>query len=112
LKREIVAASYEPGASVSVVARRNEVNANQAFNWRKLYRDGLLAPGGSALVPVTVTEAPTDVTPASSEVATIEIEVPGGYRIRVGSGVDGRALRRVLDALAGRPVCRSLGEGR
>jgi hypothetical protein len=30
---------------------------------------------------------------------TIEIELPGKYRIRVGSGVDGKALRRVLDAL-------------
>jgi hypothetical protein len=31
LKREIVAALFEPGASVSVVARRYEVNADQAF---------------------------------------------------------------------------------
>ena len=44
LKREIVAASLEPGASVAVVARRYGVNANQLFSWRKLFRDGLLAP--------------------------------------------------------------------
>jgi transposase len=37
LKREIVAASFAPGASVSVVARRYDVNANQYF------------PGGSAI---------------------------------------------------------------
>jgi transposase len=35
LKREIVAASLAPGASVSVVARRYDVNANQVFSWRK-----------------------------------------------------------------------------
>ena len=102
VKREIVAASFEPGASVSVVARRYDVNANQLFSWRKLYRDGLLGSGAPALVPVTVAEAP-EVGPAPPGVTdTIEIEVPGGYRLRVGSGVDAQALRRVLDALARR----------
>src|SRR5215211_753580 len=35
LKREIVAASLVPGASVSRVARRYDVNANQVFAWRR-----------------------------------------------------------------------------
>jgi transposase len=39
LKREIVAASFAPGSSVSKVARHYNVNANQVFNWRRLYRD-------------------------------------------------------------------------
>jgi transposase-like protein len=58
LKREIVAASYEAGASVSLVARRYDVNMNQLFSWRKLYRDGLLGPAGPALVPVAVAGEP------------------------------------------------------
>jgi len=29
LKRQLVAATFEPGASVSIVARRHDVNANQ-----------------------------------------------------------------------------------
>jgi hypothetical protein len=40
LKREIVAASFEPGCSVSVVARRYDVNSNQMFGWRKMFREG------------------------------------------------------------------------
>jgi transposase-like protein len=36
VKREIVAASNAPGSSVSIVARRYDVNANQVFKWRKL----------------------------------------------------------------------------
>ena len=40
LKREIVAASFALGSSVSVVARQYDVNANQVFSWRKRYRDG------------------------------------------------------------------------
>jgi transposase len=104
LKREIVAASLEPGASVSLVARRYDVNTNQLFSWRRLYRDGLLGPTGSALVPVAVKGAPSVVVDASPPrvTDTIEIEVPGGYRVRVGTGVDGEVLRRVLDALARR----------
>ncbi len=36
LKREIVAAAFAPGASVSVVARQYDVNTNLVFTWRKL----------------------------------------------------------------------------
>ncbi len=103
LKREIVAASFETGSSVSLVARRYDVNANQVFGWRKLYRDGVLAPAnptGPALVPVRVTAAQGDAASSPSRaVDTIEIELPGKYRVRVGSGVDAKALRRVLDVL-------------
>jgi transposase len=102
LKREIVAASLEPGASVSRVARRYDVNTNQLFSWRKLYRDGLLGSGGPALLPVTVAAGPDAASMAAGATGAIEIEVPGGYRVRVGSGVDGRTLRLVLDALARR----------
>ena len=38
-KRRIVAESYQPGVSVSVVARRHDVNANQVFGWRRQYRE-------------------------------------------------------------------------
>ena len=102
LKREIVAASLEPGASVAVVARRYGVNANQLFSWRKLFRDGLLAQSGPALVPVTVAVGSPDASAPTGLGDTIEIDVPGGYRVRVGSGVDGKALRRVLDAVTRR----------
>jgi transposase len=104
LKREIVAASYAPGSSVSMVARHYDVNANQVFSWRKLYRDD---PGAAAvssvpqLIPVMVTaEQDAIVTPPSPSpiVEAIEIEL-AKYRIRVSSGVDARALRRVLDVL-------------
>ncbi len=102
LKREIVAASLEPGASVSRVARRYDVNTNQLFSWRKLYRDGLLGSGGPALVPVTVAADADAGSIAPGASGMIEIDMPGGYRVRVGSGVEGKALRLVLDALTRR----------
>ena len=107
LKREIVAASLAPGASVSVVAREYDVNANQVFSWRKRYPMAtaarLSAPPASGLVPVTIMPEPEDdggvPPPALTSSETIEIEVSGDYRVRVGSGFDGRALKRVLDVL-------------
>ena len=51
-----------------------------------------------ALVPVMITPEPDNkALPAVSE--TIEIEVGGDCRVRVGSSFDGRALKRVLDVL-------------
>jgi len=34
--------TFAPGASVSIVARRHDVNANMVFDWRKKYRQGKL----------------------------------------------------------------------
>jgi len=103
LKREIVAASYAPGSSVSMVARHYDVNANQVFSWRKRYRDDRRAPAIPAapqLIPVVVTTEQDAVAEQPSSVAeTIEIDLAGKYRVRVSSGVDARALRRVLDVL-------------
>jgi transposase len=92
-----VAASLEPGSSVSVVARRYDVNANQVFAWRKHYRVEASAPAALRLVPVRVTpDRPIDPAPASER---IEIELPNGCRIRVDAAIDSKALRRILDIL-------------
>ena len=99
LKREIVAASREPGASVSLVARRYEVNANQVFAWRKLYRDGVGPPAELRLLPVTVTPDRAGETAPAGGDDLIEIELAGGYRVRIGGGVKSAALRLVLDVL-------------
>jgi len=106
LKREIVAATLVPGASVSVIARQYDVNTNQVFSWRRRYREAGQPPPSTSstpgLVPVTITREPADEgaaapTPAASE--TIEIDVAGHYRVRVGPRFDPLALRRVLDVL-------------
>jgi transposase len=106
LKREIVAATFFPGASLSVVARQYDVNANQVFSWRRRYREAGQPPPSTSskpgLVPVTITPGPEDKaasTPAPTASEMIEIDVSGTYRVRVGNGFDGQALRRVLDVL-------------
>ncbi|WP_373321079.1 transposase [Paraburkholderia flagellata] len=54
-KIAIVRESFTPGKTVLVVARNHDVNPNQVFRWRKLYRDGLLAEqqSGEQLVPAS-----------------------------------------------------------
>ncbi len=106
LKREIVEATLAPGASVSVVARQYDVNANQVFAWRRRYlaAEEALAPTPSlpGLVPVTITPDPACEQSAPAEPVQsniIEIEVGGDCRVRVGSDFDDRALKRVLDVL-------------
>jgi transposase len=54
-KLAMVRESLQPGQSVSVVARRHGVNANQLFQWRKLYQNGSLSAvsAGETVVPAS-----------------------------------------------------------
>lgn len=54
-KFAIVRETFEPGATVSGVARRHQVNANRVFAWRKLYQDGSLSAvsAGEQVVPAS-----------------------------------------------------------
>ena len=127
-KRRIVEETRAPGSSVSVVARRHDINANLLFKWKRLAAAG--APGrplleGPEFVPIGVVGRADDGGPAllarmpdagdgdrqsgvaelrrsaghESRTGTIEIDLPDGARVRVDASVDGRALARVLGAL-------------
>src|SRR3954469_2454917 len=99
LKREIVAASLVPGASVSRVARRYDVNANQVFAWRRRYQDAAAKSTGLQLLPVTVTPDQLDESAPARASGLIEIAMASGYRLRLGDGVRASTLRLVLDVL-------------
>jgi transposase len=51
----MVEESQEPGASVSLVARRHGVNPNQLFTWRRLAAQGafIAAAAGEEVVPAS-----------------------------------------------------------
>ena len=100
-KRRIVAESYQPGVSVSVVARRNDVNANLVFTWRRQFREQ--AGGSGGLVPVVVEPPPLDAAAGDAPAAgRMEIALADGSRVIVDREVDGLALARVLAVLARR----------
>lgn len=54
-KLSMVRESFEPGQTVSLVARRHGINPNQLFHWRKLHQDGSLSAvtAGEAVVPAS-----------------------------------------------------------
>ena len=108
LKRQIVEETLSGQESVSVIARRHDVNANQVFKWRRLYRAGGLGAKGPAqeaqLVPVQVSglaSGPETVSIAAGAVSEgrIEIDCGVGRRVVVRGAVCARTLRVVLEAL-------------
>lgn len=58
-KLSMVRETYEPGMTVSLVARKHGVNPNQVFHWRKLERIGALTAvsAGETVVPAAELEA-------------------------------------------------------
>jgi transposase-like protein len=116
-KLRIVQETHVRGASVASVARRHNINPNQIFAWRQLYRRGLLSPGaskaGTPMLPVKVstpTVLPTERARATSVGRTgraggcelIEIKLRNGHSIELHGAVDPAALRTVLDLLVRR----------
>src|SRR6266516_5982442 len=121
-KARIVAESFEEGANISEVARRNGVVRGLLTVWRQTLAAaaGLNAPG---FVPVLITSEGSPVTAGEPGVVAasqtmrremasppgqfrgeIEIEVSGA-RIRVEPGVDLTTLSTVLSALRGGRCC-------
>jgi len=106
-RRRVVEETFEVGASVARVALKHGVNANQVFQWRRLYRDGKLGaapPSAMKLLPVSVADdeelsksEPVEVGPASS--GAIHIELPGEIRISLEGNVDPGVVRAVLKSL-------------
>ena len=117
-KRRIVQETRQPGASVSAVARRHDVNANLVFTWRRQFGDEEFGGNdGCAFVPVVV---PTEGAPSGGQavareesaaspdrVAAMPAEVTGrieivladGRRVIVDKSVNAAALARVIGVL-------------
>jgi transposase len=98
-KREIVAETLEPGSSVSIVARRYDVNANQLFLWR---RELLPKPAGTecvAMLPVEVVPKEPHRSRRSDRGGCIEIEFGSGIWVRVRGHAAPEMLRQVVELL-------------
>jgi transposase len=115
-KLRMVAETDAPGSSVSLVARRHDVNANLLFTWRRQAARGELGAAGGSVAPmgfiaVDVVTPGTDgrsaimsgLAPAETgrhnRCGLIEITMLTGIVVRVDEAVDGQALHRVLLAV-------------
>ena len=100
-KRQVVAETLEPGASVSIVARRHDVNANQLFKWRREMEleQPPAAEQSVTMLPVTIAPEAVEARPRVRRTGTIEITLAGGARVCVRGEVSPETLRRVIELL-------------
>ena len=96
-KEALVAATLEPGTSVSAVARSAGIHASQLYGWRRRLCSRQHAPPAFAAVRVAA-ELASKAAPGSG---LIEIEFATGARMRVTGVVDAAALTAAVTALAG-----------
>jgi len=97
LKRQMVAETQAPGASVSVVARRHDVNSNQLFRWRRQLLPKAAVESG-AMVPVEI-GADGDRPRRPDRDGIIEIVFGCGARVRLRGEVSSETLRQVIELL-------------
>lgn len=99
-KARIVAESYGSGETVSAVARRHALTAQQLFGWRRAARQASEEANakGSAFAPVIVETAPPCPAAASTFPPTIEITI-GIATVRFPPGIDAAILAAVLRAV-------------
>jgi transposase len=116
-KKRIVAESEAPGSSVSIVARRHDLNANMLFTWRREFRQR--EAGGdvdqAAFIPAIIAldgvgagqpaAAPREQQPSMEDGSArrlsglIEIVLASGSRVIVDRDVSAAALARVVGVL-------------
>ncbi|QXQ07453.1 transposase [Sphingosinicellaceae bacterium] len=109
-KMAIVQASRAPGAGPTAVARRYGISTGLLYTWRKQLltaaTDGFIRcevvaePAAVALPVPDVRSLPAALpVPDHPAASTIEVELPGGTKLRLAGDVDPGALARVLEAL-------------
>jgi transposase len=104
LKRQLVAETLEPGASVSIVARRHDLNANQLFTWRRQFA-GAVRVAEVKLLPIEISPEPAlSAAPPGPAAArpldgSIEVAVSGGVRVLIKGAVDPAAVSAAVTAV-------------
>jgi transposase len=114
-KARIVAECDRPGASVSMVARRHDLNTNLLFSWQRQLRDRQRGAGEVSFVPAVI--APQELAadravamPAEPQpglasgssprpTGRIEIVLSDSRRVIVDQDVSTAALARVIGVL-------------
>ena len=103
-KRQIVEEAMQPGASVALVARRHDLNANVLFLWRRKYLRGELGALNPApdLIPVKLVGSDDEPTSAVTRKCrpdtedTLELTTNSGVQLRISGTLARTALREII----------------
>lgn len=102
-KLAIVREVSTSGDPVAVVARRHDMNANHLFRWiQQAQEDALVGRRASPVEPARMDFIDLGVVgdrPAPRGAPAIEIELPGGAKVRVTAPVETEVLIKVLAAV-------------
>jgi len=95
-KERLVAASLEPGASVSALAREAGLHPSELYKWRRQ----LCARQGAAsrFTPVQIIGEPA-APGLPAPVGVIEIELADATRVRITGAVDAATVSAAVSAL-------------
>ncbi|MDP0522208.1 IS66-like element accessory protein TnpA [Serratia marcescens] len=111
-KLSLVEKSMQPSVSTARLVREHGINDNLLFNWRNLYKQGLLGatiPAEPCLLPVELEDVPSPppITKADkaspSNVAGYELVLPGGT-LRLRGALSPALLNILIHELKG--TCR------
>ncbi|CAE6855104.1 hypothetical protein R69746_07541 [Paraburkholderia aspalathi] len=103
-KRRLVEQSFEPGASVALIARANEVNANLLFKWRRQYLKG--AYGTPSLPNPTICGPAWESAPLLP--VSIVADTAGSTPVTVGDA--GAVVENVCEVVFRKACLRIRGE--
>lgn len=110
-KQRLVAASCEPGISISKLALENGINANLLFKWRQHWRQGKLqlpaSPEGGVpqLLPITLdaeTEPANQPSAAAHEPEAFNLSCEIAFRhgtLRLDGAISEQLLTRLIQEL-------------
>jgi transposase len=100
-KERIIAASLEPGANASEVARAAGIHTSQLFRWRQQLCERAQVPAAFSPVTIAAEPAPSSpMVPSMSEPSgSIEIEFATGGRMRITGPVDATIVSALMKAL-------------
>jgi transposase len=105
-RRRIVEETMKAGASVALVARAHDVNANQVFKWRRQYEQGRLELNkATTLLPVKISDTHPQLESASRRkvsrartTGVIDIDL-GHARVRIEGKADPDCVRAAVEEL-------------
>lgn len=104
-KQMICAQTRVPGVSVSQVARRYDVNANEVFNWLKDLKFAPSEDDGdeACFLPVEIIEhepLPAPEAAPQGGYGHLDFDLAGGHRLRISGRYDPDALARLIRGLS------------